>query len=327
MFEKPLKFPLKIAQLETLKKHYPSIELDEMIQSFKIGFAGEKAISYYLQSNYFEDVKIFHDVRLKWKNQICQIDFLLLTQSFILLLECKNIHGTLTLEDTNGQFIKNTKHTEKAFMNPIDQVQKQADLLSLFLQEHGFPFIPIVTNVVIAQPSTILKITNTDDAKKFIYGYQLENHFKKLTTYYQQSIYSVKKLNQLSKVLLHSIQELSMNWSKRFAITSEDLKRGIFCSNCKQFSMNYYYGKCICKHCNNSDSLAAIHALEEYYYLFGEYMSTNDCRDWLGLYSDKIARRLLKEFSVEFVGSTKKKIYKLDKGKILKHSKYLYPYY
>jgi len=318
MFEKQVSKPVIISQLEVLQNRCPNLNLKEQLSTHWTGFNGEKSISYYLNSPVFTPVKIFHNIRLAINKQFFQVDFLLLTKNFILLLECKNIHGTLIVEEKNGQFIRHKGNNEEGFINPIQQVQKQADLLSLFLQESGAPLVPILTNIVIAQPSTILKIPNPVDAKKFIHAYQLEEHFKKLTSEYSQEIYSTSKVNQLSKLLLMSNCELSLNWKNRFSIAKEDIKSGIYCDHCKQFSMSFYYNRCICYSCNKNDNLALLQALQDYYHLFGPFMSTNECKNWLNLDSDKIARKVLKLYSEHFSGHTKKKIYRLEWNRINK---------
>lgn len=77
------------------------------------GYRGEQSLDYYLGflTNYF----ILHDLRLPDRDHHFQLDTLLISPYFILILEVKNISGTLIFDDHFKQLIRVTPEKEEGF--------------------------------------------------------------------------------------------------------------------------------------------------------------------------------------------------------------------
>lgn len=69
------------------------------------GYRGEEMVDYKLRTQTNSDFRIFHDLRFRVNHHFFQIDTLILTSSFLLILEIKNIKGILEYDSDLQQLI------------------------------------------------------------------------------------------------------------------------------------------------------------------------------------------------------------------------------
>ncbi len=122
------------------KAHTKYIYYQDMLNRTKAGYAGERRVDQewreiYLQQAYY----LLHDVEFKAKGGLTyQINTLLMTQYFILVLEIKNISGRVDFMAENHQFIRVTSDGRvDGFRNPLDQVKRHARFMSRMLHMRG----------------------------------------------------------------------------------------------------------------------------------------------------------------------------------------------
>jgi Nuclease-related domain len=163
LIAKPLKKPIKIIKLEVLTKRLPMIHIkkkeivNELSKSLA-GYKGEQSLQYYLSFLAEDEYTILHDIRLCENNSyFFQMDVLILSLSFILILEVKNISGTIIFDETFQQMIRIKNEEEEVFPDPVLQVNHQKFQLGSLLKNKKFPNIPIETLVVMTNPSTLFK--------------------------------------------------------------------------------------------------------------------------------------------------------------------------
>ncbi len=96
---KERKSPDFIQRMEALLRRLPAshskrVLIENDLAKRKAGFRGEEAVDYFLK--HLNEFTIIHDIRLAGGNDdFFQIDALLLYSNFILILEIKNISGTI----------------------------------------------------------------------------------------------------------------------------------------------------------------------------------------------------------------------------------------
>lgn len=166
LFLKPLEKPVILEALEALKgrlllNHPKTLIVQNEWARRNAGYNGEKTVYYYLTTLDEKSYFIFHDLRLANGDHFFQIDFLILTSRFALIIETKNISGTL-LFDNQGQFIRTINNKEDGFSDPAAQAQYHKRSLQKWLASHHFPPLPIDCLVVISQPSSIIKMERND---------------------------------------------------------------------------------------------------------------------------------------------------------------------
>lgn len=97
------------------------------LKFLKYGLNGEKQIIYeLLHSNI--PMYILHDVYYEWENNSSQIDFIVITEYKIFVIECKNLIGDV-LVNKDGNFIRKYNNIKEGIYSPISQNEKHIELL------------------------------------------------------------------------------------------------------------------------------------------------------------------------------------------------------
>lgn len=105
-------------------------------------FKGKKDLKYYL--DFFpDDCFIYHDLRLKNEQTYFQMDYVILTSNFALIIECKNFYGELHFDTSFNQMVRTINDQSEAFIDPISQVRRQRHQLLHFFKKIIFPFSPL----------------------------------------------------------------------------------------------------------------------------------------------------------------------------------------
>lgn len=162
-------------QLNALRALEPELNqegkviLAQDIKKLEYGIAGEKKIKYELR-NCHMPIYILHDVCFSDGELDAQIDYIVFTKKMSFLIECKNLYGSINIDNT-GAFSRTVdygtyKKTEGIY-SPITQNQRHLELMKKITMEHiSNPLIRMISGkhfeeynrsiVVLANESTIL---------------------------------------------------------------------------------------------------------------------------------------------------------------------------
>ena len=173
----------------------PSVQevIETDLKLLDMGLTGEKKVMFELQNSHFP-MFIIHDLYIEHKGLTAQIDYLVFCQRFIYVIECKNLYGSIEVNN-RGDFIRTVNIGKKFFKegiySPITQNQRHIDLLMeiekerlgssvlnrLFGSNYANTFLPIV---VLANDRTVLndKFAKKDVKEKIIRADQLVRYIK-----------------------------------------------------------------------------------------------------------------------------------------------------
>ncbi|WP_226669721.1 HRDC domain-containing protein [Metabacillus litoralis] len=198
--------------IEKVQKH---------LKMFSIGQVGEKKVCYELKNSMLP-LLILHDVNLVFENHAAQLDFVVITHKFILVLEVKKLYGNVQVSE-KGEFFrvmtKNNKVIHKEGMySPINQVERQVAILEKFLKSRGYiNKCPIKYAVTFANDKTMLEVSSNapDDIKtRLIRHDQIKNFIK-------SELELKSPVNMLDKEL-YQISDAIMNLHRNKTIKIED---------------------------------------------------------------------------------------------------------
>lgn len=278
------------------------------------GFIGEKSV--YRMLTFLDDQKyfIFHNLRLKIDQYFFQMDFLVVTTKFILIIEAKNIAGTL-LFDEFGQFIRVIDDKEEGFQDPISQVKLHKRQLQKWLEKNHFPKIPIEYAVVVSKPSSIIKMTsrNPEVRKRVMPLTKLLEFIENI--YYKNDSLSMKQLKKINKQLLKDNTPFIPNLLEKYKLSKKDILTGVQCPNCITAPMIPKNGTWKCPQCNTYSKTAHIDAIYDYLLLINPTISNRDLREFLQLSSRQKATRILTSMNLAHTGENKNRLYILPKNK------------
>ena len=286
-------------------------EMKEDLRKRLAGYNGERALSYYLDFLPDKDYFIFHNLRLPSGKHYFQIDYLILSHRLAFILECKNFYGTLFLEDSFNQLIRTINDKEEGFQNPIAQAKWHQQQLSIFLQSHGYPKIPIEYLVAFSNPSTILKTNSRSPStlKRIVHGYNLLDRLNEMEKLYKEAVNDMRSLRKLCKLLIKSHVPENGDILQKYKIGKSDVITGVQCPNCKWFGMIRSHRKWFCEKCGCFDKNAHIEAVKDYFLLINPTMSNQQFREFTHLSSVDMASKLLMRMNLPSSGANKGRVY------------------
>lgn len=133
---------------------------NEKIKLLELGLNGENSVLFELQ-NSFLPMHILHDVRIIQNDLKAQIDFVVLTRKFILLIEVKNYYGNILVNEKD-EFIRqvfkgNRLAFQEGFYSPVRQVDRQIEVFDSYMRDMGaITRTPIKGVVVFSNNRTII---------------------------------------------------------------------------------------------------------------------------------------------------------------------------
>ncbi|TYS67695.1 helicase [Sutcliffiella horikoshii] len=159
--------PILLENLKSLtESSNPSVDFkkaENHLKLFSIGHAGEKSVMFELK-NSMVPMLILHDIYLEFEDYQAQMDFVLVTPKFILVLEVKKLFGDILVTD-KGDFQRvirksNRVVNKEGMYSPINQVERHVMILERLLKDKGIiKKCPIRYAVTFANPKTILEIS------------------------------------------------------------------------------------------------------------------------------------------------------------------------
>lgn len=328
MIIKPCEVPVRILALKALLRRLPQTHtnrdaIEEEYRRYWAGYQGELSLNYDLSFLHEQDYYIFHDLRLQHENHYFQIDILLLSASFALIIEAKNYAGTLFFDRTFKQLIQTKNGIEKGFPDPILQVQQQRRLFEKWIKSQKILDLPLESIVVITNPYAVIKCTpgSAEVPHKVIHRNSLLLKIKQLENKYSQTQLQRKELKKISKFIVKQHIPHQPNLLETYAISPVNLLKGVFCPQCSFLPMLRKRIGWYCPKCFYADKTSHFNCLQDYYFLIKTSMTNRECSDFLQVTSLKTTARLLESLNLTWSGQTRDRIYQLSLENLTQHEK------
>lgn len=278
----------------------------------RAGYRGEQSVYSILEVLPKNEYFIFHDLRLPGNPHFFQMDLLILSTSFFLILEVKNMAGELFFDDTFKQIIRTLNDQNDAFDDPVLQVRLQRKKLLEWLSLKQIPQIPIETLVVSANSKAVLRAENKDLPQIIVRKNSLTLKIEELREKHQQEIMTEKNLKKLASSLLKAHTPHIPKLLENYKISVDDLAIGVQCPSCGVLPMTRKCGKWLCGRCSYSARDAHHKALRDYALLIKPTITNRELRKFLLVESDSVALKILRAGHFSYTGSTKNRVYHLD---------------
>lgn len=314
MFAKDLEVPFSLLQAEALEGRYKEnqeklVELKAKIKRLRSGYNGEKTINYHLKLIPDEKYYIFHDLRLPVEKTFFQIDALLLSSKWILILEGKNHSGTLRFE--KNQMIQEVNNTKEVYENPISQANRHRILLRYLFGKEKVPKIPIENFVVVCKTSTEIIISSgyTEAENKVIKASDLLWKIEGLEHNFKKEYLNPKEIERVRELLLKKHTPNRMEILKKFEIAEANVTTGVQCPSCSFIPMTYERQKWICPSCHFSSKDAYIKAINDYFLIVKTSITNEELRRFLHLPSSRSATYIFSLLKLPHRGNYSSRVY------------------
>lgn len=316
MIIKERKIPTNILKLEALLRRLPSNypkrkDIEQQLARRRAGYNGEQSLDYYLSFLDPKTYSIFHDLRLSNGSQFFQIDTFLLTPYFGIILEIKNISGTLSFNPSLGQLVRLKDGIEEGFPSPFQQAIHQRTQLLQWITTQKSPTFPIEILVVISNPSTIIKIDSNYNHhyQKLCHTSNLLEKIQRVEGTYKREIIPPKDLKRLNKLLIKNHATAHMDVLLQYKIPYEDLLTGVHCPECSYIPMTHIYGYWQCPACQYKSKDAHEQAISDYFLLRNSIITNQQFRNFTNISCKHLAYRLLSSTNLSWTGTKKGRIY------------------
>lgn len=207
----------------------PQIERDVKLLSY--GIAGEEAVAFELNNSYLPII-VLHDLRLEHEGLSAQIDYLIITTKFCLIVECKNLFGNLEV-NSRGEFIRelafNGKRKKEGIYSPVTQNARHMEMIKVLrLANKKNPVMRAALEksfgelhksvIVLANPKTVINLKRAPKEIKdqIIRGDQLIAHIKKLLRENKDWASSEKEMYEMAEFFVGLHKEKPVDYAAKY---------------------------------------------------------------------------------------------------------------
>ncbi|WP_071460953.1 nuclease-related domain-containing protein [Bacillus massilinigeriensis] len=314
MIVKPRYLPMRLhvnsALAQRLAKNHPILpSLDNSSSRVEAGFQGEVETDFQLQFLNDKEHHIFRDLRLPHSLHPFQLDCLILSTKAIIHLEVKNFTGTLFFDEKFKQFYQTANAVEKGFQHPLTQLRRQSAQLKEWLDSHGFPSIPVISQLVISNSSAVVKTNDFSIRRLVCKADQLKTQLETLIGKDTPEVLKEKELRKLSRLLLKEHTIMISDILAHYHISYDELIKGVQCPSCEKYKMERKNRTWVCPHCLFHSRDAHIRALLDYFLLVKPEITNRGFREFTCLSSARTATELLSRLNLPHTGENKWRVY------------------
>ena len=285
-------------RLEPSHEKYKGVDLS--YTNLTAGFGGEKYFDKQLRE--FKPSyphAILHDVCLKQNGVYFQMDSILITPSFIIIFEVKNISGKLIFYKDPDRLIRVDSQGEMTSMqSPVAQLKRKIYFLREWLNKREIE-IPIEGVVVLAYAKEVEAVTVPDIHITFAY---------QVSTYlYEKSLgkewISKSILMKLANEMKGRHEEYSpFPMIEKWKIERDAILPGVICIQCGYRGMKWHSRIWVCPQCRDTGLKNHKNAVSDWFYLIGKRMTNEEFRAFLLVENRHIAKRMLAKSNVQIQG-------------------------
>ena len=227
-------------QLERLQQLYatapdrvkPQIERDMKLLAY--GIAGEENVAFELNNSYLPII-VLHDLRLEHEGLSAQIDYLIITTKFCLVVECKNLFGNLEV-NSRGEFIReltfNGTRKKEGIYSPVTQNVRHMEMIKqLRLANKKNPLMRAALDkyfddlyrsvIVLANPKTVINLKRApkDVKDQIIRSDQLIEYIKRLIRENKDLASSEKDMYEMADFFVGLHKENPVDYTEKYLLS------------------------------------------------------------------------------------------------------------
>ena len=231
-----------IQQLEILTSFYKTApqnvkaQVEKDIKYLTYGIQGEKKVAFELENSYLPII-VLQDLHIEYEGLSIQIDYMVITKIFALIIECKNLYGNIEVS-SSGEFVRHKGYNAKeAMYSPITQNARHMDMIKKIKMDKQSNFLlrafadkffysMYKSVVVLANPTSHV---DTEKASKDVQNQiircdQLIGHIKKLLKESNMEASSDKDMFDWADSFLRLHTPNTTNYLKKYGVADETAK-------------------------------------------------------------------------------------------------------
>lgn len=293
--------------------------IKERIYKVEAGYNGECQYDKYLiefKPRYPH--AILHDVTLNFNSTYFQMDSILITPSFIVISEVKNIAEKIVVKAKPLQFIKEYPSGQRvALRNPITEVERKIHFLENWLEKRDYK-VPVRGLIAFAYNNE-MQIEETP-GMDIMFTYDVPAHLRSIPI--QQEILGEQQIRKLADEILNGHREYNpFPLVKRYDINPAEIIPGVICKECGNYKMKWKNRKWRCFSCGYMGAEDYKAAIEDWCYLIKDTMSNQEFRNFVQLECRHAAKYLLGKAPTKLVGHGRNAYYEIQMDRFHRENK------
>lgn len=203
----------------------------------------ERVLSYLQEALHNQSAYVLHDFHMRIPNAYSiQIDFIIFTKSYILLLEVKNIKGHIRLQHAPPQLVRTLDGIVQAMDCPFTQMTRNVMHFKKLL---GNQPLPVYTAIVWANRSAVIDPLMFEAPHPLLFVKQLPAFISYLPNEESENV-SLRTL--VKRIQSKATPFWQTNMCERYSVSPLDLLNGMQCMAC--YSMAKLFEKTwVCMNC------------------------------------------------------------------------------
>lgn len=292
-----------ISLTKRLKKNHPKYNsLQDELNRNIAGDIGEEAVMNFLKKVHLPyKFFAFHNVSL-YGESLFQMDILLISQYYAVILEVKNIKGEIEFKSHPFQLSRTLTTGERnSFDSPEIQLQEYIYQLNKVFKSVGFS-IPIYGAIVFPFTSSYIKIPPSETT--LLFRNEIRSYLRNIKT--ENPPLSIEGLNNLKNLILNKTTNYKpLPLTRHFAIHPNDIINGVECPACNFIGMKKIPRHWICPRCKSISDNAHTRTIKDYFLVYKDTISNKECRHFLNLNNAHEAYRILNNANLIKTGKYK----------------------
>lgn len=293
---RPVQLDLLPSLLNRLPSSHPGYEkVQHHLRSINAGFGGEQYVDERLRHmNWDVPHFIVGDLNVASGRTFCQIDTLVFTPHYVLVLEVKNFSGTLQFQGNRYQMTRITREgDEEGFDSPVSQVLRAVNETEILLRKAGLS-LPIFRAVVLPYARTIVK--GTPDHVPIVFSKALPLFISNLPT--TNPLVATEDLQFAAEKIASFHQPfIPKNFSSRYEFTLSDLRTGVICSDCGRSAAKQSIRAHYCHACQMPILDGYVSALRDWRDFISPLIRSSECQTFLQLPNKNATYYVLKNLA------------------------------
>lgn len=204
--------------------------IERDIEFLKDLIEGEKNI-YSKLKNSSVPMICLHDIKIKYGDYIAQLDFILITTKFIIILETKKLNGDISINE-DGDFVRYIKNKDGKIIDiedldsPIAQNDRNVRVVrEVLIEEKLIKTVPILSAVIIANDKTTVnrsKATKKIKYEIFTYDELTELINRKLNCYSKDKKMFDDQMKKIAEYFISNNKEIKYDYYKKYDLNEVD---------------------------------------------------------------------------------------------------------
>lgn len=282
-------------RLDVQHERFESIQ--DHFQRLQAGQVGENKLHDALTDyDFTQNNHIFYDFQTVNRNGFShQIDALLITEYFLLIIEVKHFSGTLSYKPQVHEFSRISHDGVVVnFKNPFDQIYRHQLFLNNYFTSLGL-HLPIERIVISSNFKAKLDSSLFDFPILHLSG--LPTLLGDLFQNYTKKIIDVP-------IIAARLEQIRKNLPIQKRVPRDRIRTGVLCTNCQfQHVMKYSRGFWYCSVCHSKSWETIFFALNHFRLLISSRITNREFREFFGIESSSVATKLLARLNLEKISN------------------------